>query len=118
MSVLLEWYLGRKEESIRYVFLNPNNFHQSYVTTSRTDANIPAGYVLTSGSDGAPDAALQRYVAGVNSLCPDLRVHPLVGVSAFYVSDPTQDQTAKNLQSQGKTKGLWINGILGGGIGD
>lgn len=102
---------------MRYVYLNPANFKQSYVTTLRADPNIPSGYVLTSGSDGAPDQALQQFVAGVNSLCPDSRAHPLAGVSAFYVEDPTQDAVASALRASG-AKGLWINGVLGGGTGD
>lgn len=77
----------------------------------------PQKYILTSGSDGAPDEFLQQYVAGINSLCPDSRVNPTVGVSAFYIDDATQDQVAKNLKTGG-AKNLWINGILGGGTGD
>lgn len=102
---------------MRFVWLNPNNLKQQYVTAIRNDPNIPAGYILTSGSDGAADEGLQQFVAGVNSLCPDSRVNPTVGVSAFYIDDPTQDQVAKNLKAAG-AKNLWINGILGGGTGD
>jgi len=102
---------------MRFVWLNPQNFKQQYITTLRNDPNIPAGYVLSSGSDGAPDAALQQFVAGVNSLCPDLRVHPTVGVSAFYIDDPSQDAVAAALVAKG-AKGRWINGILGGSTGD
>lgn len=102
---------------MRFVFANPQNWKQQYVTAIRQDPNVPAGYVLTSGSDGAIDGALQVYVAGVNSLCPDARSHPTQGVSAFYVDDPTQDAVATALTNAG-AKGRWINGILGGGTGD
>ena len=102
---------------MRQVWLNPNNFSQQYVTGLINDPNVPAGYILTSGSDGAADASLQQYVAGINSLCPDLRVTPNAGVSAFYIGDPTQDTVAANLKAAG-AKNLWINGIIGGGTGD
>lgn len=102
---------------MRFVYLNPNNFRQSYVTTLRNDSNVPAGYILSRGSDGAPDEALQQYIGGVNSLCPDLRATPLAAHTAFYVDDPTQDAVAAALKTKG-AKGLWINGILGGGTGD
>jgi len=77
----------------------------------------PQRYILTSGSDGAPDQALQQYVAGINSLCPDLRSNPTAGVSAFYIDDPSQAAVATALKNAG-AKGRWINGILGGGTGD
>ena len=102
---------------MRWVYANPQNFHQQYITTIRGDPGIPTGYILTSGSDGAIDEALQTYVAGINSLCPDARVHPTFGVSAYYVDDPTQDAVATALKAKG-AKGRWINGILGGGGGD
>lgn len=57
----------------------------------------PLRYILTSGSDGAPDAALQQYVAGLNS-----------GGFPAYTGDPTQ--VAVNSR--------YINGIIGGGTGD
>lgn len=101
---------------MRYVWLNPLNLKQQYVTALRSDPNVPSGYILTGGSDGAPDAALQQFVAGVNSLCPDLRVHPTAGVSAYYVDDPSQDAVATALVAKGGKR--WINGILGGGTGD
>lgn len=101
----------------RLVYVNSLNFRQQYVTALIGDPNVPAGYVLTSGSDGAEDSALQQFVAGINSLCPDLRVTPNAGVSAFYVGDQSQDTVAANLKAAG-AKNLWINGILGGGTGD
>lgn len=88
-----------------------------YITGLINDPNVPSGYILTSGSDQAEDESLQQYVAGVNSLCPDSRVNPTAGVSAFYVGDSTQDTVAANLKAGG-AKNLWINGILGGGTGD
>ena len=99
------------------MWVDPTNFHNQYVTALANDGNVPAGYILTSGSDGAPDAALQTYLAGVNSLCPDVRKNPNAPVSAFYVGDQTQDAVAANLKAGGATN-LWINGILGGGTGD
>lgn len=51
----------------RLVFLNPANLKQQYVTTSMSDPGIPAGYILTSGSDGAPDCPLQTFMPGLNS---------------------------------------------------
>lgn len=38
-----------------------------YMTAIPNDPNVPAGYVLTSGSDGAPDAALKTYTGGLAS---------------------------------------------------
>ena len=103
----------------RLVWLNPNNFHQQYVTAIVNDPNVPAGYILTGGSDGAADSALQQYVAGINSLCPDTRTAANANAipTAFYVGDPTQDTVAANLKAAG-AKNLWINGIVGGGTGD
>lgn len=103
----------------RYVWLSPTNFKTQYVTAIRNDSNVPAGFILTSGSDGAPDQALQQYVAGINSLCPDMRVAANANAipTAFYVGDPTQDTVAANLKTAG-AKNLWINGIIGGGTGD
>ncbi len=34
---------------------------KTYMTSIPNDPNVPAGYVLTSGSDGAPDAALKTF---------------------------------------------------------
>jgi hypothetical protein len=60
----------------RLVYVNPQNFRQQYVTAMWGDPNIPAGYVLTGGSDGAVDrwiwpngqnTGIQQYMAGVNS---------------------------------------------------
>ena len=80
---------------------------------------MPAGYILTSGSDGAPDAALQQFVGGINSLCPDMRLAANTNKipTSFYVGDATQDTVAANLKAAGATN-LWINGIIGGGTGD
>jgi len=101
----------------RLVWVNPVNFRLTYVTAINNDPGVPAGYVLTSGSDGAMDSALQQYMAGLNSLCPDVRVHPTFAVTSFYVGDVSQDAVAANLKAAG-AKNLWINGILGGGTGD
>lgn len=81
----------------RLVYLSPTNYKVQYVTAVVNDPNVPAGYILTSGSDGAPDEALQQFTAGVNS-----------GGYPGYVGDPTQ--VAVNSR--------YINGILGGGTGD
>lgn len=103
---------------MRYVWLDASNLRSQYITALRSDPNKPSNFtVLTSGSDGAPDQALQQYLAGINSLCPDQRTHPTAGVSAFYVEDASQDAVASALKAAG-AKGLWINGILGGGTGD
>lgn len=75
----------------KYVWLNSTNLKQQYVTSIAADPNVPAGYILTGGSDGAPDAALQQYVAGVNS-----------GGFPAYTGDAAQ---AANPQG-------WINGIF------
>ena len=50
-----------------YVFLHPTNGKLKYTTMSATDSNVPAGWVLTSGSDGTQDERQQQYKAGVNS---------------------------------------------------
>jgi hypothetical protein len=80
------------------VYLNPTNLKQQFITGLVGDPAVPAGYILTSGSDGAPDAALQQYVAGVNS-----------GGYPPYTGDPTQAAVSPN---------HYINGIVGGGTGD
>jgi hypothetical protein len=77
----------------RLVYISPTNYRVQYVTALVNDPNVPAGYILTSGSDGAPDQALQQYVAGVNS-----------GGFPAYTGDPTQAAVSPN---------HWINGILG-----
>ena len=87
-----------------YVWANPNNWSQTYSTMLNPDAGVPAGWVLESGSDGAPDAALQTDVAGVNS-----------GGFPPYTEDPGQAAVGAALKAEGR--GDWINGILGGGIG-
>lgn len=51
----------------RLVWANPNNWRQMYITASYNDPNVPAGYVLEDGSDGAPTEALQEFMEGVNS---------------------------------------------------
>ena len=106
----------------RLVWIDPSNPRSQYVTALVNDPAKPANFsVLTSGSDGAPDQALQQYVGGINSLCPDIRTpyanqaNPIA--SSFYVGDSTQDTVAANLKAAG-AKNLWINGILGGGTGD
>lgn len=103
----------------RYVWFNPANPRQQYVTALAQDTGVPAGYQLTSGSDGALDAPLQTYVAGLNSLCPDMRLAQNANAipTAFYVGDQSQDTVAANLKAAG-AKNLWINGIVGGGTGD
>lgn len=75
----------------RLVYLNPNNFKQSYITSILNDPGVPAGYVLTGGSDGAPDSALKQFVAGINS-----------GGYPAYTGDAAQ---AANPQG-------WINGVF------
>jgi hypothetical protein len=102
----------------RYVWLSPTNTKTQYVTALRNDPNVPAGFILTSGSDGAPDQALQQFVGGINSLCPDMRLAANANAiaTAFYINDPTQDAVATALKAAGGR--LWINGILGGGTGD
>jgi hypothetical protein len=74
----------------RLVYGNPNNWKQLYVTGFYGDPNVPAGYVLESGSDGAPDAALIQFMGGVNS-----------GGFPAYTGDPTQTAIQPN----------WPNGI-------
>ena len=104
----------------RLVWLSPTNTKVQYVTAIVNDPNVPAGFILTGGSDGAPDAALQQFVAGVNSLCPDMRLAANANAipTSFYVQDASADQVAAARKSSGATKYLWENGILGGGIGD
>lgn len=73
------------------MWANPNNFKQLYVTSFYGDPGVPAGYVLESGSDGAPDAALIQFMGGLNS-----------GGFPAYTGDPSQ------VAAQPK----YINGIL------
>jgi len=75
----------------KYVWLNTANLRQRYITSIADDPNVPAGYVLSSGSDGAPDAALRQFTAGINS-----------GGFPAYTGDAAQ---AANPQG-------WINGIF------
>lgn len=49
-----------------YVWRSADN-KKVYMTAVADDPNAPAGYVLTSGSDGAPDAALKTYTGGLAS---------------------------------------------------
>lgn len=49
-----------------YVWINLTT-KARYMTAIPNDVNVPAGYVLTSGSDGAPDAALKVYTGGLAS---------------------------------------------------
>ena len=83
----------------RLVWLNPANLKQQFVTALVNDPAVPAGYILSSGSDGAPNQALQGPIlAGVNS-----------GGFPAYTGDPTQAAVSPN---------HYINGIIGGGTGD
>lgn len=76
-----------------YVWVNPNNFKSpNYQTCIANDPNVPAGYILTGGSDGAQDMPSQQYVAGINS-----------GGFPAYTEDPSQVAAQPN----------WINGIFG-----
>jgi hypothetical protein len=50
-----------------FVWVNPANYAQKYWSGIPNDSGAPAGWVLTGGSDGASDSALQTYVGGVNS---------------------------------------------------
>jgi hypothetical protein len=72
------------------VWVNSTNYHQKYITALINDPNVPAGFILTSGSDGATDEALQVYKAGINS-----------GGFPAYTGDPSQ-------------RSDWPNGVLGG----
>jgi hypothetical protein len=76
---------------MRLVYVSPTNYHTQYVTSITNDPNVPAGYILTSGSDGMADVPQQQYMAGINS-----------GGFPSY----TGDQTQKSVSSK------WINGIL------
>lgn len=64
---------------MRRVYLNPNNYRQQYVTALQNDANVPAGWILTGGSDGAADSQIQTLQAGINS-----------GGFPAYTRDPSQ----------------------------
>jgi hypothetical protein len=77
---------------MRYVWKSPTNDALQYVTGTAGDPGVPAGYLLTSGSDGAADRSLQTYVAGLNS-----------GGYPAYVGEPTQNVNPKG----------WVNGIFG-----
>ena len=81
----------------RLVWVNPANFKQQYVTALISDPNVPAGYILTAGSDGAQDQPLQTVRAGINS-----------GGFPGYTEDPSQRTD-------------WPNGIFtskpGGAVG-
>lgn len=46
-----------------FVYKSADNT-KTYWSAVPNDPNVPAGYVLTSGSDGASDSALQTYVGG------------------------------------------------------
>jgi hypothetical protein len=50
-----------------YVWINPANQRQKYTTMLASDPNVPAGYILTSGSDGTADQPQQTIKAGINS---------------------------------------------------
>lgn len=75
-----------------YVWLSPTNQRLKYVTMLAVDPNVPAGYFLTSGSDGTADQPQQQYKAGVNS-----------GGFPAYTNDANQTASQPN----------WPNGILG-----
>ena len=75
-----------------YVWVNPANYKQRYYTSTPNDPGVPAGWVLTGGSDGAADMPVMQYQAGINS-----------GGFPAYTNDPTQ------VAAQPK----WINGIFG-----
>lgn len=49
-----------------YVWINLTT-KARYYTSVQNDPNVPAGYVLTSGSDGAPDSALKTFMGGLAS---------------------------------------------------
>lgn len=50
-----------------FVWLSPDN-KTKYMTAIRNDPTpLALGYHLTSGSDGAPDAALKTYTGGLAS---------------------------------------------------
>lgn len=50
-----------------YIYYNPANPKQQYMTILNPDPNIPAGYLDSQGFDRAQPAATQQYVGGVNS---------------------------------------------------
>ena len=59
---------------MRIVWVNPANPKQQYITGTRNDPNVPAGYVLTNTSDGSwqgangvTDSDEQTFMGGVNS---------------------------------------------------
>ena len=97
----------------RLVYVSPNMVRQlnvgtgtwslsppQYIATSTSDPNIPAGFVLTGGSDGAEDSALQVFQTGYHS----------GGFPVIAIPDPNDTQAAAY-------GGKAPNGILGGPIG-
>lgn len=62
-----------------YIWYDPNNPANQYMTATDPDPNVPAGYVYSQGSDGAQPMPMQVYVAGINS-----------GGYPPYTSDETQ----------------------------
>jgi hypothetical protein len=88
----------------RMMFYNPANPKQQYWTISAADANIPAGWVDSQGSDGAQPEAQQVYRAGVNN-----QGAGAIGYLPTADSDPQQRIDQPD----------WPNGILngyGGGV--
>lgn len=49
------------------MWVDPNNSANKYFAIHADDANVPAGYVLQSGSDGSDDRAFQTYKPGAYS---------------------------------------------------
>lgn len=77
-----------------YVWIHPTapTRTNQYKTMLANDPGVPAGYILTSGSDYAADERQQSLVAGVNS-----------GGFPSYTNDAGQVAAQPN----------WPNGILG-----
>jgi len=46
------------------VYVNPSNYTQQYRTMVRNDPNVPAGWALQGGVDGAIDVPQQNFVPG------------------------------------------------------
>lgn len=82
-----------------YVWTHPTapTRTNQYKTMFAADPNVPAGYVLTSGSDGTQDERQQSIKAGVNS-----------GGFPVYTNDAGQVAAQPN----------WPNGLLGGFSGN
>lgn len=76
-------------------YLNPTDLSKKFYTA--VAGTQPTGWVLTSGSDGAPDEAVKVYTAGLNN-----QGAGQVG-SVYYDGDPGQRVVQPH----------WPNGILG-----